>query len=864
MDVSRYRFSCQKALHQGLQLARSFGHPHLEVEHVALALLREEDSASLGLSLVERNALQGKVERYLRQLPTHFGAFKTDFGLRLDAALDAAENEQGGAPISPTLLWTCLQVQCELLQGEGGSSSASPPSPDTKQTPKKSKAPETPAGFSLPDSLEKVLKAYTVDLTALAERKELDPVIGRDSETRRVIEILGRKKKNNPVLIGEAGVGKTAVVEALAQRIAQGLIPETMRGKRVLSLDLGGLIAGTKFRGEFEERMGLLIQAIQACGGNVVLFIDELHTLVGSGRAEGSADAANLLKPALARGELHCIGATTFDEYQKYIEKDPALERRFQPVVVAEPTREASISILRGLKSHYEIFHGVQIQDEALVQAVDLSIRYVPTRRLPDKAIDLLDEACSRVRIQIDSVPLVMDQLQTQAAQLEIERKTLVGDPTAATALTKLDVRLHTVQHKLYDIEKIWRNHQGLLEQLRKEEKTQQEQTNLFEQSKVQGNFDLAAKLQHEEIPRVEIALKETRTQLEHLQKTHAWLRQVVGSLEIANVVSAGASIPVQRMIRGEGKSPLDIETRLAGRVCGQREAVQRVSKAIQRVKVGIQDPNRPLGVFLFIGPTGVGKTQMAKALAEELFEEDNRLLRFDMSEFMEPHTVARLVGAPPGYQGADEGGRLTEAVRRTPYTVLLFDEIEKAHPKVLDLLLQVFDEGRLSDAKGLAVDFRHTLIILTSNLLGNLHGRQHATLATEDALRTELVKVLRPEFVGRLDEVVAFHKLGRLHLRQLVEKYLGELNVRLAERQFRILLGPKLVEKLVQESVRSEFGGRALRRVFQRWVVDGVSERVLLFEQGCSGVWCMELGENGALTWTLDYTPHRYLPAAA
>ena len=864
MDVSRYSFPCQKALHQGLQFARSYGHQHLEVEHIALALLRSDALEHLSTHAIE--SLQLALEKQLAQLPKFFGEVKVEFGTRLDVALDLAEREQGDEPVSAALLWKSLLPSCDLLQRLLPQlTQEESPSTSSKKVGAAPSRPKSAAikSFSLPEKLEKVLEKYTIDLTALAERNELDPVIGRDIETRRVMEILGRKKKNNPVLIGQAGVGKTAVVECLAQRIVSGAVPESMRGKRVLSLDMGSMVAGAKFRGEFEERMGQLMQAIQACSGNIILFIDELHTIVGAGRAEGSADAANLLKPALARGELHCLGATTFDEYRKYIEKDPALERRFQAVVVAEPSRDNAISILRGLKSHYQIFHGVQVHDDALVSAVDLSIRFLSDRRLPDKAIDLLDEACSRVRIQIDSVPAVMDQLQSQIAQLEIERKTVVGDPTAKTALGKIDGKLERARVELQGIEKIWRDHQLLLEQMRKLEKKKQEQTVLFETSKGQGNFDLAARLQNEEMPRLEKEMEIIRTQLQEMQKKQAWLRQVVGSIEIADVISAWSSIPLQKVMKEEGKSVLGIEQRLAKRIFGQKDAILRVSKALKRTKVGIQDPNRPLGVFLFVGPTGVGKTEMVKALAEEMFDNEKRMVRLDMSEFMEQHSVARLIGSPPGYVGSDDGGELTEAVRRTPYTVVLFDEIEKAHPKVLDILLQVFEDGRLTDSKGHLVDFRNVMIIMTSNLLvqSDLFAQKNVE---EETVRGELAKILRPEFVGRIDEVVIFHKLGRMHIQNLLEKLLSQLNTRLTERQLRIVLGSAMHEKLIQEGMHSEFGGRTLRRAFQRRIIDPVSEWVLQFEEQCSGVWCMEWGADGKIHWYLDYTPNRYLPAAS
>ncbi|NRA44653.1 MAG: AAA family ATPase [Oligoflexales bacterium] len=878
MDVSRYNFLCQKALHQGLQYAKSFGHQYLETEHVALAMLRSE---SITLGNIINQTVSERLKSKLSQMQKVFGNVKIKFGMRLDKALDQAEEKAGEQVVEEELLWACLLAQSTLLQNlmldaEQGqtpesSSGAKEKQAETKQSlgPQKDQQEAESAqeksddgSYKIPEKLEKVLATYTQDLTALAERGELDPVVGRDMESRRVLEILGRKKKNNPILIGEAGVGKTAVAEAIALRIAEGRVPEPMQGKRVLSLDLGALVAGAKFRGEFEDRMKNLLKAIRACAGGVILFIDEIHMLVGAGSADGSADAANLMKPALARGELRCLGASTLDEYRTYIEKDPALERRFQEVLVEEPSRSIALSIMRGIKGRYEVHHGVQINDEALVSAVDLSMRFLPSRRLPDKAIDLLDEACSRLRLQIDSVPTIMDELRSHIEQLQIEKKAIDDDMTAQAAMAKLEVELEKVQKEYQELEQIWRKHQQLLEMLRKYESRNQELSVLFENTKAKGDFDFAAKLQYQEIPGLYKKIAAVRTELDEVQEKHSWLRQVVGSIEIAEVIAYWCRVPVNKLLKNESQSLLTTEDRLRERVFGQDEALEVVAKAIKRSRVGVNDPSRPIGVFLFLGPTGVGKTETAKALAAEIFDDESRMVRIDMSEFMDQHNVARLIGAPPGYVGYGEGGELTEPVRRSPYTVVLFDEIEKAHPRILDILLQTFDDGRLTDGKGRLVDFRNTILIMTSNIPLNLTFAPGSEEAEEEK-RSQLAGVLRPEFVGRIDEVVVFQRLGLMHFEHLLGKLLAQLNQRLHERQFRIEIGPKLKSLLIQKVAGGSFGGRALRRSFQSMVVDRVSERILAEPGQCIGAWKLECNEKGTYIWSIDDSLHRYLPAA-
>lgn len=906
MDVSKYSFLCQKALHQGLQYSKSFGHQYLEVEHVALALLRAE-CLDIGHTLDTR--LQEDIKQQLSQMQKVFGNVSIKFGLRLDKALDDAEAQAGSDIVEEDILWKALTKQSTLIQkvlerekdltlddasgakhlpkrpGSGSKPDAGSKSPKDSASNKKGAPDSSDSGsqqdnagqpdggekeedeklgesYKIPEKLEKVLKDFTQDLTALAERGELDPVLGRDMETRRVLEILGRKKKNNPILIGEAGVGKTAVAESIALRIAEGRVPEPMKRKRVLSLDLAGLVAGAKFRGEFEERMKNLLKAVKACGGEVILFIDEIHMLVGAGSADGSADAANMMKPALARGELRCLGATTLDEYREHIEKDPALVRRFQEVLVEEPSRAVALSILRGLKGHYEIHHGVQINDDALVSAVDLTVRFLPSRQLPDKAIDLLDEACSRLRLQIDSVPTIMDDLRSQIDQIEIEKKAIINDETAKESMDRLELELTKVQDEYEEMEKIWRHHQLLLEKLRKYEKRRQEHQTLFDNTKSQGEFDFAARLQYDEIPKLEQKLTGVRQDLSKLQEEHSWLRQVVGNIEVAEVISTWTRVPVSQVLKDESQSLLNMEQRLQERVFGQDEALAVVSKAIKRSRVGVNDPDRPLGVFLFLGPTGVGKTETAKALAQELFDDENRMVRIDMSEFMEQHNVARLIGSPPGYVGYGEGGELTEPVRRNPYTVVLFDEIEKGHPRIMDILLQAFDDGRLTDSKGRLVDFRNTVMILTSNLPVEL-TETPGTEEAEEEKRMQVAQHLRPEFVGRIDEIVNFSRLGQPHYEHLMNKLLNQLNKRLRKRKFRIEVGPKLRADLVEKVTSGNFGGRALRRSFQQYIVDRVSQRILSHPEDCVGSWLIEFNENGELEWFPERDAEDVLNAA-
>ncbi len=877
MDFSRYEFECQKALHKGLQYARSLGHPVLEVEHIALAMLRGGQVA-LAESAVSR--LRTEIESHLATQPKVYGPVTTQFGKRLDSALDAAEAKANGQKLSTAILWAALakysmiihrvleKIELQKKASEAPISTDFTPDVPSQNKGVRSKDPiADSAEKAVPPTQEqieqKVLREFTSDLTELAERGELDPVIGRDPEVRRVLEILGRKKKNNPVLVGEPGVGKTAVAEALALRIAEGKVPESLKGRRILSLDIAALLAGSRYRGEFEERIKKLIKAVSELRGKVILFIDELHMLVGAGNPEGGVDAANILKPALARGELHVLGATTLQEYGKHIEKDAALERRFQPVQVDEPSAAVATSILRGLKQRYEIYHGVQIQDDALTTAVELTMRFLPHRRLPDKAIDVVDEAASRMRLQIDSVPAVLDSLRSKIEQIEIEKKALEAEATRSKAYARLEVELRRTRQEYDETNGIWRGHKDKVEELRRMEEGREEMRTLYETAKSRGDYDFAAKLQYKEMPELESKIERSRLELASIQNLHPYLCQIVGKREVADVVATWTGVPVGKILESEAQRLLSMEERILSRVFGQDEAVRRVCRAIRRARVGVSDPNRPQGVFLFLGDTGVGKTETAKAIARELFDDESRIVRIDMSEYMERHNVARLIGSPPGYVGYGDGGELSDAVRHKPYSVVLFDEIEKAHPQVLDILLQVLDEGRLTDAQGRSISFRSTTIIMTSNLPVYESPKRVGVESNEDHLRDQLRDHLRPEMLNRIDDLIVFRKLGLRDYSYMIDRLLEELNGRLSDREFRITLGSMVRERIARQGIDGGYGGRSVRRAFQAMVVDAVSDRILQSPALVRGAWTLDLDEDGGLGWSETMELHKYLPPA-
>ena len=698
-----------------------------------------------------------------------------------------------------------------------------------------------------PEATYDALAKYGRDLTAMARQGKLDPVIGRDDEIRRTVQILSRRTKNNPALIGEPGVGKTAIVEGLAQRIINGDVPEGLKRRKLIQLDISALVAGAKFRGEFEERLKAVLKEITESNGEIILFVDEMHTVIGAGAAEGAMDAGNMLKPMLARGELHMIGATTLDEYRKYVEKDPALERRFQPVVIDEPTPEDTISILRGLKERYEVHHGVRITDAAVIAAATLSHRYITDRFLPDKAIDLIDEAAAKLRTEIDSKPQELDQVDRQVMQLEIERQALQkeNDKGSLERLVKIEADLQQLKERSQELGIRWKFEKDAISQLQSI-KEQIEQTKIeIEQSERAADLEKAARLRYGVLRELEDKLNQADKKLMELQDGQALLKEEVDAEEIAEVISRWTGIPVSRLLEGEIEKLIHMEERLHRRVVGQEDAIRVVSNAVRRSRAGLQDPNRPMGTFIFLGPTGVGKTELARALAEFLFDDEKAMIRIDMSEYQEKHTVSRLIGAPPGYVGYDEGGQLTESVHRKPYSVVLFDEIEKAHPEVFNVLLQLLDDGRLTDGHGRTIDFRNTVVIMTSNIGSELWMNRVGEVDRQE-INQILQSHFRPEFLNRIDEIVIFHPLDREHLKEIVAIQMQQVSNRLSEKGFHLEISPEAAAYLAEVGYDPNFGARPLKRAIQREVQDPLAMRLLQGEFKAGDTIMVDAGKNG------------------
>ena len=838
MRLDKFTLKAQEAIQASQQIAERFGNQQIEPEHIVRAILDQKEGvippllAKIGANqahLIE--AFEAAIDKFPKVSGAAMGQLY--ISSRTKNVLDRAFAEAEQMKDEYVSLEHILLAVTEEKEGEAARILAQ--AGITRDTILKALV-DIRGGQRItdqnPEDKYQALERFSKDLTALAAKGELDPVIGRDEEIRRVIQVLSRRTKNNPVLIGEPGVGKTAIVEGLAQRIVQGDVPETLKEKRLVALDMGALIAGAKYRGEFEDRLKAVIKEITDSHGQIVLFIDEMHTLVGAGAAEGAVDASNMLKPALARGELRCIGATTIKEYRKYIEKDAALERRFQPVLVEEPTVEDTISILRGLKEKYEVHHGVRIKDSAIVAAATLSHRYITDRFLPDKAIDLIDEATSRLRIEIDSMPAEIDDLHRRITQLEIEREALKKekDPASKDRLAKLEQELAELSSQREEMIEHWKREKEVITRIR-EIKEQLEATRSEAQiAEREGDLTKAAELKYGKLIELEKALEQENKKLAELQKDRKMLKEEVDAEDIAEVVAKWTGIPVAKLMEGEKEKLLHMEERLAQRVVGQEKALVAVSNAVRRARSGLQDPNRPIGSFIFLGPTGVGKTELARALAEFLFDDEKYLIRVDMSEYMEKHSVARLIGAPPGYVGYEEGGYLTEAVRRHPYSVILFDEIEKAHPDVFNALLQILDDGRLTDGKGRTVDFKNTVLIMTSNVgsqwIQDLAGKDDAEM--ERRVMEALRATFKPEFLNRIDEIIIFNSLGPEEIKKIVDIQIGLLAKRLEPQKITIELTPAAKDLLAKTGFDPVYGARPLKRTIQHLIQDPLATKIL------------------------------------
>jgi ATP-dependent Clp protease ATP-binding subunit ClpB len=838
MRFDKFTLKSQEMIQSAQHLAERFGQQQIEPEHLARALLEQREGVIpplLGKIGANQNQLIKELEAIIERMPSVSGAGTGQVYLstRAKAVLDRAFAE---AEQMKDEYVSLEHILLAVLEEKDGKATRAFASAGVTREAVLNALVEIRGGQRItdqnPEDKYQALERFSRDLTAMASKGNLDPVIGRDDEIRRVIQVLSRRTKNNPVLIGEPGVGKTAIVEGLAQRIIQGDVPETLKGKRVVALDMGALIAGAKYRGEFEDRLKAVLKEVTDAHGAIILFIDEMHTLVGAGAAEGAVDASNMLKPALARGELRCVGATTIKEYRKHIEKDAALERRFQPVVVEEPSVEDTISILRGLKEKYEVHHGVRIKDSALVAAATLSHRYITDRFLPDKAIDLIDEATSRLRIEIDSMPAEIDAIQRKITQLEIEREALKKekDPASRERLEKLEKELTDLKAEKEKMGGHWKREKEAISKIR-EIKEKLESTKTEAQlAERQGDLSRAAELKYGTLIALEKNLEQEKKSLDRLQADQKMLKEEVDSEDIAEVVGKWTGIPVSRLMEGEREKLLRMEDRLDRRVIGQKKGIIAVANAVRRARSGLQDPNRPIGSFIFMGPTGVGKTELGRALAEFLFDDEKTMIRLDMSEYMEKHSVARLIGAPPGYVGYEEGGQLTEAVRRHPYSVVLFDEIEKAHPDVFNALLQILDDGRMTDGKGRTVDFKNTVIIMTSNVgsqwIYELAGKDNKEMESRvmDALRS----TFRPEFLNRVDEIVIFNSLGTEEIKKIVDIQIAYLSRRLEGNKIALALTDRAREFLAKTGFDPVYGARPLKRTIQHMIQDPLAVKIL------------------------------------
>ncbi|TDJ16761.1 MAG: ATP-dependent chaperone ClpB [Deltaproteobacteria bacterium] len=835
MRMDKLTIKSQEALAEAQGQASSRGHSEITPAHVLWGLLSQPEGSTVPVLQklgVPVDVLQSELEKLLEGMPKVTGGAQPQLSRATSKVLeqafqeaDALKDEYVSTEHLLLSLATAKQDPAARMLREVGA--------DREALLKALVSVRGGARVTDPDPESKYqsLSKFGRDLTDAARLGKIDPVVGRDEEIRRVIQVLLRRTKNNPVLIGEPGVGKTAIAEGLAQRIVVGDVPESLKDRRLVSLDIGALIAGTKYRGEFEDRLKAVLREVAEAEGQVILFIDELHTIVGAGAAEGAADAANMLKPALARGELHCIGATTLDEYRKHVEKDAALERRFQPVFVGEPSVPDTISILRGLKERYEVHHGVRIQDSALVAAATLSNRYITDRFLPDKAIDLVDEAASRVRVQIDSMPEELDQIERKRIQLEVEHEALKkeSDDASAARLEKVEKEIAELRNQGGAMKTRWENEKNVIAKLRDFKQRREELNAELERTQRQGNLERAAEIRYGELVQLEQSLDSERKQLEQFQASQgSLLSEEVSSEEIAEIVSRWTGIPVSKMLESEQEKLLKMEDQLRKRVVGQDDALRAVSAAVRRARAGLQDPDRPIGSFIFLGPTGVGKTETARALAEFLFDDEHAMTRIDMSEYMEKHSVARLIGAPPGYIGYEEGGQLTEAVRRRPYSVVLFDEIEKAHPDVFNVLLQILDEGRLTDGQGRTIDFRNVVLILTSNIgsqqIVGLEDQAEIERSVEEALRAHF----KPEFLNRIDETIVFHQLAREQLDPIVSIQLDRVQKLLEQRRIEFEVTPAAKTLLADKGYDPHYGARPLKRVIQRQLQDPLAMRIL------------------------------------